>query len=97
MTWNHRVWKEMVYGKDSSGKDDCVRYTIRETYYNKAGEVTACSDQPQPLASFLELRYEDSTEELCLKSLAFDLKSMTRAMEFPVLDLDSIVWGKWDE
>ncbi len=54
MHWNHRLWKQ-TFNKDA----DCEEtyYSIRETYYNEAGEICGCTEAVADMSA-------ESVEEL---------------------------------
>ena len=74
MNWNYRVWKDVFDGEDF--------FSIKETYYNDAGEITACTtDAVNPSGgTFLEL------DE--------DLQHFLGAMCKPVLVTDGFVFAQ---
>lgn len=84
MSWNHRVWLEK-FGDESF-------YTIRETYYNTKGDVTACSAEP------------DEPHGGTLEELQESLRRMTKAVDSAqheacegVLRLDGFKFAKHED
>lgn len=75
MTWNYRVVRQVEI--DERGREE-VCYGIHEVYYDEDGVPTTCT--VNPVAPFGE-----SPDEL-----AEDMDRMRKALEEPVLDIDSI-------
>jgi hypothetical protein len=87
MSWNHRVFKKFIpYGDDDHGDGPSGEwvYSIRETYYNKDGEITMHSNEPRPAFG------ED------LEGLKWCLQKMLEACDQEVIDLDKIEYAKND-
>lgn len=88
--WNHRVWKETL----PEGSFEPVRYSIRETYYNDAGEVCACTE----LAAMAETyQIEGDSEQDSLNVLTQKLAMLAKATEHPILDYDNFVFAPMGE
>jgi len=83
--WNNRVIKKFrpynIKGMEGKGEWE---FSIRETYYNEADEVTMHSKEARP-----------ATGE-SLKELKESLQRMLRCCDEEVLDEDKIVYGKPD-
>jgi len=86
MSWNHRLCKQTIDGK--------MRVAIHEVYYNKAGEPWCCTVEPITLDMFADF---DETEEQLVESIKENLKLIGTAYNYPVLDLDTIVWADLDD
>ena len=82
MSWNHRVWKE-----NCDGNIENVMYSIRETFYNDAGEVCGVTESANTVDS-------DSVEGL-KEMLEMMLKACDSGKE--ILDYDNFVFVKWDD
>lgn len=77
--WNYRIVKR-AYVYDDGEKE--WEFSIRETYYNDAGEITAFSAEPRALTGET-LEYLKENLERCL-----------RAIEKPILEEDGFVFAK---
>lgn len=77
MHWNYRVWRVEDYGTDL--------YEIRETFYNDAGEITACTEEAIGV-------YSDTID-----GVEAQLEMMCKAIEKDALVLDGFKFaeGGW--
>jgi len=87
--WNHRICKS-THAVGTEFEE--VFYEIKEVYYNDVGEVWATTQDGATVGG-------NTPDEV--KS---SLEKMQRALEYPILDLDTIVYAKdeddginWDE
>ncbi len=72
MSWNYRILEEDVES-NVPGAEPETMFTIREVYYNEAGDIEAYSAEPaRP--------YGDTATDL-----GGDLRLMLRALDLPVL------------
>lgn len=80
-TWNHRVWT------DSSKEEKA--FTVKETYYNGAGEICGCTEGPVDA-------YGHTLEQLS-ESIQQIQRAVQKVLDgdFPVLDEDGFVFGEW--
>lgn len=83
MNWNHRVWVQKI-GEESF-------YSVRETYYNSKGQVTACSAKPERIGS-------DSLEGLAktLERMQSAVYVVQHGLGHVVLEFDEFEYAPWD-
>lgn len=96
MTWNYRICKETRKWETSNDSGETVEYSIREAYYNKAGEVQFVTVEAKVLLADL-CEFTCSNEAECVESLKTQLEMMTLALSKPVLDIDTIVFADVDD
>jgi len=100
MSWNYRVCK--AANKVPEGKDperyEGYAYGIHEAYYNERGEIWATTEKTMSIKSFI-MAWDCANEEEALASIKDQLEKMAMALEKPVVDLDTIIWGEtdWDD
>lgn len=81
--WNYRLCKETT-------EHNIVVYTLREVYYNKAGEIWATKTKP---ASF---EVDDLTELEMKEDFSKTLELMALAKEKEIVDLDTLEFANPD-
>ena len=101
MSWNHRVCKKTYKGDyntvGSSGNKDHwsnVVYGIHEVYYNENGDIWGITDEPITVMS--DKFEHDMSENDCVGELRLSLEWMLKALDKPVIDLDTHVYIKAD-
>jgi hypothetical protein len=80
MSWNYRVCKSTYTTENVSE----VSFDIREVYYNKAGDITALTENAIGVVG------ED------IDAIKFVLEKMQLALSKDVVDLDTIIFAKYD-
>jgi hypothetical protein len=80
MSWNYRVCKS-TYTAEANSE---VFFEIREVYYNKAGDITAVTENAVGVVG------EDTSE------INRVLEKMQLALSKDIVDLDTIVFAKYD-
>ncbi len=80
MSWNYRVCKS-TYTVGTIGE---VTFEIKEVYYNKVGDITAVTENAVGVIG-------DDIDEIKIV-----LEKMQLALSKDVIDLDTIVFAKYD-
>lgn len=93
MHWNHRVCKERC-----KGRPDITTYTIREVYYNDDGSITGVTEDAIGVYADDEFYHPEPlpSEREVVGEMKVTLERMLRALEKPVVDLDTIEYAKWN-
>ena len=81
--WNHRVCKETHDGS-------IISYEIREVYYNEDDSIWGVTTDD--ISVYADIVFEDFTEEEVLNQLKEVIDCFKKALEKPVIDLDTIVY-----
>lgn len=76
--WNHRVWRH-------TSPVDEPTYQVKETYYNAAGDICACTEEATGAYGYT------------LDELKVNILRMLDAANGPVLEEEGFVFAKWDE
>jgi len=92
--WNHRVCKSISKVDRGNGEVTIITYGIHEVYYLDNGEVYGVTEEPTPIASYHDSVLDEGTPENCLEELQESVKRVQRAMELPVIDLDTLKYAK---
>lgn len=96
MSWNYRVCKESHSYKIGDIEGVNIVYAIHEVFYNNAGEIVANTVEPMaPIADMAPGNCE--TEAECMEGLTQSMEWMALALTKDVVDLDTIVYGDWDD
>lgn len=83
MTWNHRVWRDENSDESS--------YCIKETYYNRDGEVCSCTEGAVAA-------HGDTLEELKeVLQRQIDAVNAVIHCRRVALDTKGFQFAKWDE
>lgn len=90
--WNCRICKETTPWGDEILGGEVVTYTIREVYYNNAGEIWSTTVNPASAAADIS-EIDCETEQECVDSLTDQMEKMKLACTLPVVDLDTIVYA----
>lgn len=83
--FNHRVWKRTY----KRLHDTETFYSIRETYYNEAGEICACTEHPAEAQG-------ETLEEL-KENLGRMLRAVENSFGDVILDYDNFKFADWDK
>lgn len=100
--WNHRVCKETIdTGIAQVSGDKLIEYTIREAFYNEAGDVCAVTENDPPIGVYALDEYyppeeEKPSEEDILNEMKETVQRFEKALSLPILDIDTIVFAEWD-
>jgi len=86
MTWNHRLVKKTYKSPNSDYSEEV--YAIHECYYNEDKSVWAVTENPVSLLT----ADENLSDEEAIKNLRQTLEWMTKALEAPIIDLDTFVF-----
>jgi hypothetical protein len=78
-----------------------VVYTIREAFYNSDDEICAVTENNPPIGVYADDEHfppdeERPTEKYILSQMSETISRFEQAMKKPIVDLDSIEYGKWD-
>lgn len=91
MSWNYRICKKTLEGNNHVA----VVYGIHEAYYNDNGEIWGVTENPIMVLTDIVLDL-DEKEEDAVKDLKETMRYITKALEEPILDLDTLKFAKPD-
>ena len=100
--WNHRVCKETVdRGITQVSGEPLVEYTIREVFYNDAGEIVGVTMNDPPIGVYATDEHfppevPKPSEEDILKEMRETVERFEKALSKPIIDMDTIKYGNWD-